>query len=178
MDNRTALAYMRRYLGALRSSEARWKIAAFAAAIALVLILTAVGQVRLNLWQGAFYEAISRRDFPGFVTQLGVFAVIVSALLALGVGQTWLHQTVKIRLRQIITGRLLDEWLKPRRAYRLSLAGEIGSHPDQRIHDDARRLAELTADLGVGLLQSGLLLASFIGVLWRLSPQVTFASDG
>jgi len=60
---------------------------------------------------------------------------------------------------------LLDEWLP--RAYRLTHAGAIGANPDQRIHEDARHLAELCADLGIGLFQSSLLLGAFIGVLWE-----------
>ena len=45
----------------------------------------------------------------------------------------------------------------------------IGINPDQRIHEDARRLSELSADLGIGLLQASLLLLSFLGVLWSIS---------
>ena len=45
----------------------------------------------------------------------------------------------------------------------------IGANPDQRIHEDARHLAELCADLGIGLFQSSLLTGAFIGVLWKLS---------
>jgi len=52
-----------------------------------------------------------------------------------------------------------------RRAFLLSYAGEIGANPDQRIHEDAKHLTELTTDLSIGLLQSTLLLSSFIGVL-------------
>ena len=62
--------------------------------------------------------------------------------------------------------RPLDQWLKPTRAFRLSNAGQIGENPDQRIQQDAQHLAELTTDLGIGLLQSTLLLLSFVGVLW------------
>jgi putative ATP-binding cassette transporter len=59
--------------------------------------------------------------------------------------------------------------LKPGRAIRLSGAGELGVNPDQRIHEDARRLAEVSADLGIGLVQALLLLISFLGVLWTAS---------
>ena len=54
----------------------------------------------------------------------------------------------------------------------------MGTNPDQRIHEDARHLTELTTDLGIGLLQSSLLLGSFIGVLWILSRNVTFHVSG
>ena len=54
----------------------------------------------------------------------------------------------------------------------------MGSNPDQRIHEDARHLTELSTDLGIGLLQSSLLLGGFIGVLWILSGSVTFQLNG
>ena len=68
--------------------------------------------------------------------------------------------------------------LDTRRAFRLTYAGEIGANPDQRIHEDARHLTELSTDLGIGLLQSSLLLGSFIGVLWMLSGNVVFHVSG
>ena len=61
------------------------------------------------------------------------------------------------------------EWLTRKRAARITRAGEIGVNPDQRLHEDAQHLTELSTDLGIGLFQSTLLLVSFIGVLWGLS---------
>src|SRR5581483_12347521 len=55
---------------------------------------------------------------------------------------------------------------------------EIGVNPDQRIQEDSRHLCELTADLGIGLLQASLLLVSFVSVLWLLSEQVVFSAGG
>ena len=60
-------------------------------------------------------------------------------------------------------------WPERRASTRLAGAGEIGINPDQRIHEDTRRLSELSADLGIGLLQAALLLLSFLGVLWSIS---------
>ena len=45
----------------------------------------------------------------------------------------------------------------------------MGANPDQRLQADAQHLTDLTTDLGIGLLQSTLLLLLFIGVLWGLS---------
>lgn len=80
-----------------------------------------------------------------------VFVVIASVLLCLGVAQTWLHEMLKVRLRQAVTYDLLDEWLRPRRVYQLKQSGEISVNPDQRVQDDARRLSELSIDLAVAL---------------------------
>jgi putative ATP-binding cassette transporter len=57
----------------------------------------------------------------------------------------------------------------PKRAFLIAGAGKIGINPDQRIHEDARRLTELSTALAIGFFQSTLLLVSFIGVLWVLS---------
>ena len=133
------------------------------------IALTAYGQIRLNRWNQPFYDALSHRDFDGFLMQLGVFVIIAGILLILNVAQRWLTETVKVRLREGLTLDLIGHWLLPRRAFRLAHAGPLGVNPDQRIDEDARHLTELTADLGVGLLQASILLVSFIEVLWGLS---------
>ena len=66
----------------------------------------------------------------------------------------------------------LKDWMQPRRAFWLANAGTIGVNPDQRMHEDARHLTELSADLGIGLLQASILFATFAGVLWGLSSEL------
>jgi vitamin B12/bleomycin/antimicrobial peptide transport system ATP-binding/permease protein len=104
-----------------------------------------------------------------FVEQIGVFAVLAGILLVLNVAQTWLNQRSKVVLREGLVNDLLNEWLSPRRAFRLSNSGAMGANPDQRLQADAQHLTDLTTELGIGLLQSTLLLLLFIGVLWGLS---------
>ena len=144
----------------------------------VVICANTAGQLRLNVWQGAFYDALEQKQIAAFATQLLVFAGIVLFLLMLVVVQTWLQEMGKIRLREWLTQDLIGQWLAPKRAYLLSFAGEIGQNPDQRIHQDAQHLAELSAVLIVGLLQASLLLVSFVGVLWVLSAEVVFEMDG
>jgi putative CocE/NonD family hydrolase len=143
---------------------------------ALFLTIAAVtyGQVRLNRWYQPFYDAISRRDFSAFLSQLGVFCLIAGGLLILTVIQTWIQETLKVRLREGLVRELLHVWMQPRRALMLAHSGSIGVNPDQRMHEDASRLSELSTDLGSGLLQSSVLLFTFIGVLWVLSRRFVF----
>jgi putative ATP-binding cassette transporter len=175
-DSTIELSYQ--LFGLLRASRCRKQLIWFLAAIVLVIVLNAAAQVRLNVWQGAIYDAIGQHDLSVFYRELLVFAAITSVLLVLGVSQTWLYEMLKVKLREAVSVDVLDEWLRPKRAYLLPLASDIGSHPDQRIQDDAHRFTELTADLGVGLVQSSLLLLSFIGVLWVLSAQIVFVLHG
>jgi vitamin B12/bleomycin/antimicrobial peptide transport system ATP-binding/permease protein len=143
-------------------------------ALFCVIAVTAFGQIRLNNWNQPFYDALSRRDLAQFLVQLGVFGLIAGALLILNVAQRWLGETLKLRLRQGLGRDLIQNWMQPGRAFRLSLAGPMGVNPDQRMHEDARHLTELSADLGIGLLQSSILLVTFVKVLWSLSNNFIF----
>ena len=140
----------------------------------LVVAATAYGQIRLNAWNKPFYDALSRRDLRDFLYQLGVFFLIAGFILALNVAQRWLVETLELRLREGLVLSLLQDWMLPRRAFWLANAGQIGVNPDQRIHEDARKLCELSADLGVRLLQASILFLTFAGVLWVLSNDFIF----
>jgi vitamin B12/bleomycin/antimicrobial peptide transport system ATP-binding/permease protein len=144
------------------------------AAVILVVAGTAYGQIRLNGWNKPFYDALSRRDLRDFLFQLGVFFLIASFLLVLNVVQRWLVETLELKLREGLVLSLLRDWMLPRRAFWLANAGSMGVNPDQRIHEDARKLCELSADLGVGLLQASILFLIFAGVLWVLSQDFVF----
>src|SRR5579863_7978924 len=109
-----------------------------------------------------------------FLVQLGVFFLIAGILLVLNVAQKWLGETLKVKLREGLVGGLIRDWMLPRRAFWLANAGPIGANPDQRMHEDARHLCELSTDLGLGLLQASILLTAFAGVLWVLSSDFAF----
>ena len=149
-----------------------------AAGVFLVIVAAAYGQIRLNRWNQPFYDALSHRDSAEFLVQLGVFGVIAGALLILSVAQRWLTEMMKLKLREGLTRDLVENWMLPRRAFRLANAGPIGVNPDQRMHEDARHLTELSADLGIGLLQASILLITFVNVLWALSADFAFHIGG
>ncbi len=174
----TAHTGLLRQMGAIRraifSSPAGKSLRLIVAGILSVVIVTAYGQIRLNSWNKPFFDALSRRDMGEFFFQLSVFFLIAGCLLVLNVAQRWLVEMLKVKLREGLVHNLLQEWMQPRRAFWLANAGPMGVNPDQRMHEDARKLCELSADLGVGLLQAAILFGSFAGILWVLSSDFTF----
>lgn len=165
-------SHVRIMLRALARSNQRKTL--FLTCLGLVAVISAntVFQIRLNAWNRPFYDAVAQKELAAFFHQLLVFAILASSLLVLGVMQTWLQEYLKVCLREALTRDLISEWLKPKRVYRLPLAGDIGINPDQRIHEDIRHMTELLTDLAVGLLQASLLLVTFVGVLWVLSAEM------
>src|SRR5215469_18719955 len=178
VDEAADLGFLRQ-LGQMRQavmgSPVGGTLVLLALAVFLILVATAYSQIRLNGWNKPFYDALSRRDLHDFLLQLGVFFVLAGVLLILNVAQRWFVETLKIKLREGLVGDLVKLWMLPRRAFWLANAGgHMGVNPDQRMHEDARKLCELTADLGTQLLQSALLFGTFAGVLWLLSSDFAF----
>lgn len=159
---------------ALHVSGDRFALGWAGGSLVAVIGATAYAQIRLNAWNQPFYDALARKDLSGVGRELMVFTYIACALLILNVAQTWLSQMTKLKLREGLTLDLFVQWLSPNRCFLVTRLGEVGSNPDQRIHADAQRLAEISTDLGIGLLQATLLLVSFVGVLWGLSAGVSF----
>ncbi|MET0575016.1 MAG: ABC transporter ATP-binding protein/permease [Mesorhizobium sp.] len=165
-------------LRAFMASPLRNTILWMAAGALAVIVATSLGQIILNRWNRPFYDAIERRDIDAFVHQLMLFVAIAGGLLTLGVMQTWLNQMMKLKLREGLTRDLINEWMRPRRAFRLANAGAVGVNPDQRMQEDAGHLTDLTTGLTFGLVQSTILLISFVGVLWSLSSGFVFHVSG
>ncbi|UCI08815.1 ABC transporter ATP-binding protein/permease [Mesorhizobium sp. B1-1-8] len=164
-------------LGLTKSPVRKWLLWTSLGMVA-VIAATSIGQVLLNRWNQPFYDALARRDMAAFLHQLMVFAFIAGGILVLNIGQTWLNQMIRLKLREALTLDLIDQWMRPARAFRLANAGAIGVNPDQRMQQDAAHLCDLSTDLGVGLLQSFILLVSFVGVLWQLSSGFVFHVGG
>ena len=173
-----AVGQLHSLVAALQSSASRRSLLILMVGIAAVIAATALGQVRLNAWNKPFYDALAQRDVRSFLFELLTFSVIVSVLLMLNVSQGWLQQTIKLKLREWLTQDLIAQWLQQKREFRITRIGDIGSNPDQRIHQDGQHLTDLSTDLGVGLFQSSLLLGSFIGVLWMLSAGIVLTFAG
>ena len=163
---------------ALWRTPSRNRILALAVTLLAVILTTVYAQYRLNQWNVPFYNAIERRDLDAFIVQLGVFAVIGSSLLLLNVVQTYLNQITALYMREGLARDLVNEWLKPQRALKLLHVRTMGVNPDQRLHEDARNLSELTTSLAIGLVSATILLVSFIGVLWSISETFSFNFNG
>jgi len=173
--------FLRQFTGFIKAlwySSGRARFLFLTASIITVIFATSGMQIVLNAWNKPFYDAIEQKNVHLFLFYLMQFCAIAGVLLALNVSQTWLDQTIKLHSRKWLTRDLIEQWLAPRRLVTLQEAGEIGINPDQRVHEDARHLAELSAGLGIGLFQSSLLLVSFIGVLWILSSGIILSFNG
>ncbi|HEX5320592.1 MAG TPA: ABC transporter ATP-binding protein/permease [Stellaceae bacterium] len=151
------------------NSDEKWSARGLLAAV-IVLNLVAVWlNVRLNLWNRDFYDALQEYDWARVWWQFGVFCMIATAWVAVAVYNLYLRQILHIRWRRWMTERFLRNWLDARAYYRIQLDQSTTDNPDQRISDDLDRYTSLSLTLSLGLLDSVVTLCSFLFILWRIS---------
>ena len=149
--------------------------------IAGVVVLTflQVGiQIRFNIWNRDFFNALESRDSPAFTMQMLVFLGLAALSMAASVYQLYLKQLVQLRWREWLSHRLIGAWLRDGRHYQLEMTGGSQQNPDQRVAEDARISTELAVDFTLGLLISVTTLMAFVGILWTLSGALRFTMFG
>nr|WP_314072756.1 ABC transporter ATP-binding protein/permease [uncultured Roseococcus sp.] len=160
----------------LRSPDrgnARWLLFfLLALTVAQVLI-----QIRLNLWNRDFFNALETRDGTAFRHQIMVFLIYAALSMGVAVYQLYVKQLTQLRWREWLTRHLTEAWLREGRHYQLEMAGST-DNPDQRISEDVRISTDLALDFGVGIINSLMMLAAFIGILWTVSGSLQFAMAG
>jgi putative ATP-binding cassette transporter len=154
-------------------SEEKWSAVGLLCAV-VALNLTGVWiNVRLNLWNKDFYDALQQYDWHEFWSQIGIFTLIAAAWIAVAVYQLYLRQILQIRWRRWLTNRSLTGWLDNQAYYRIQIDQSTTDNPDQRIADDLDSYTALSLSLSLGLLNSLVTLLSFLLILWTLSGPLT-----
>lgn len=162
---RAFLGLTKTWLTAPDRGRARWLI--------LLLVLLTVGQVavqiRLNIWNRDFFNALENRDFAAFRWQMVVFLALAVGAMVVAVYQLYVKQLIQLAWREWLTKRMLESWLNDGRQYQLEMAGGAADNPDQRIAEDIRVSVDLAVDFVGGLLTCSMMLAAFVGILWSVS---------
>lgn len=148
-----------------------------AGVVALTFLQVGI-QIRFNLWNRDFFNALENRDNPEFMLQMAVFLGLAALSMAASVYQLYLKQLVQLRWREWLSGRLIAGWLRDGRHYQLEITGGAVQNPDQRVAEDARIATELAVDFTLGLLISLTTLMAFVGILWTLSGALRFSLFG
>ena len=158
-----------RLAGVYFQSEEKASARLLLAAIIGLTVIQIGLQVRFNLWNAAFFDALEKRDQASFMSQLLVFAGLAATSMAVTVYQLYLKQLLQLRWRGWLTRRLVRRWLTGGLHYQLRFINGGLDNPDQRIAEDARVVTEAALDFMIGVLNSGLLFLCFISILWGLS---------
>lgn len=173
-------------------SEDKWKARGLLAAIVVLNLAAVYMLVLINDWNRLFYDALQDKNEAVFWRELGRFGYLAFGFIVIAVYRFYLTQLLEVRWRSWMTGHYMGRWLADHAFYRMELArytapqnDESGQpaqvtpdNPDQRIQEDLNLFTSYTVSLSMGLLNSVVTLASFVGILWGLSGAFAFTLGG
>jgi len=146
-------------------------------AFIIVIIAANLSLVGINLFQniatGGVFTALQKSDAHQFYRALGGLMLAIFAYMAVAVARLYLQQVFQLRWRRWLTDHYLKRWLANRAFYRMRFLKRV-DNPDQRISEDIRIFIEQMMALGMGLLSSVAMLATFAALLWQLSGTISF----
>jgi putative ATP-binding cassette transporter len=164
--------FLRRFIrlaGPFFVSDEKWMARGLAFGVIGLSLLQIVVQIRINLWNKSFFDALEAKDWTAFIATMWLFALLASASMGIAVYQVYLKQLLQLRWRRWLTQRLVDGWLADGRHYQLNFIGAGVENPDQRIAENAHFATDMAIEFTLGVLNAVLTLVSFLGILWTLS---------
>lgn len=158
-----------------RSAWRSWLLSALMIAIVILQLFT---QYKLNFWNRDFFNAIGFRDAAELWTQALLFVPLAGASLFLAILSVWSRMTMQRTWREWLSNHLYDYWLQNDRYVRLRFMAGDHQMPEYRIAEDAKVATDLPIDLVLGLFNSLLTAATFIGVLWSVGDSLVLNLGG
>ncbi|HTV89432.1 MAG TPA: ABC transporter ATP-binding protein/permease [Stellaceae bacterium] len=160
------------------TGDEKWSASALLAAVVALNLASVWLNVRLNIWNNAFYNALQNYNWTEFWWQFAIFGMIATALIVDAVYSLYLRQILQIRWRRWMTERFLNDWLGDQTYYRMQFDKSATDNPDQRISEDLDRFTSISLALSLGLLNSVVTLFSFLFILWTLSGALLIPLGG
>ena len=151
------------------NGEQRWRARKLAFGVLGLTVLQIGIQVRFNIWNRDFFNALELRDRDAFFGQMGLFLGLTIASMVTAVFQLYVRQLLQLDWRRWLVYQLQHSWLSEGRHYQIDFLPDAADNPDQRISENTRWATAMAVDMAVGLVTSVLMLLSFVGILWTLS---------
>ena len=130
--------------------------------------------VRLNKWNGTFFNTIQNYDKHGFMQALIEGSFIMSLYVFTMIIGFYFRSILEIGWRKWLTNHYLQQWFESKAYYRGRFLPEQQDNPDQRISEDIHEFVRLVLNLSINFFSSCLTLGSFIVILWNFSGNYKF----
>jgi len=142
--------------------------------VVLLLVLSAVvGVVQLFVSYAGrdFMTALSQKNVPAFWRTLLVYVGTFALAVPVGVVYRYCAERLALLLREWLTQILVSRFFYNRAYYRLRHSDRV-DNPDQRISEDVRSFTTSVLGYLLTLINSGVTVFSFTGVLLTISWQL------
>ena len=135
--------------------------------LTLALSVGAV-QVLMSYVGRDFMTAIAKKNADAYWRLLGLYLGTFALAVPLGVYYRWTEQRLALLWREWLAQHLMKRYFNNRAYYRLRGSEGI-DNPDQRISEDVRNFTANSLSFLLIILNAGVTLVAFLGVLWGIS---------
>ena len=142
------------------SSNARWLLAGV---VGLTLGTTAIS-VGFNFLGRDFYNSIAEKQPEEFDRLLKTYIAVIAGAIPVFVMRDYYQSVLTLKWRAWMTEAYVAKYLDRRNFYHIQ-TGSIIDNPDQRIVDDIANFTTTPLGLGFTILNAGIDLVSFSGIL-------------
>ena len=148
-------------------------------AVLLATVLLGVWlQALINVWNGAFFNALEKHAQAEIGPLLRQFAFYVVAGGLVMVVTVFVRMFLQVQVRKWVTIQIYTKWLSSRSYLRLDRNTKGAETPEFRIADDVRLAMDQLIDLAVGFFSSLLLAITFFEVLARVGGSIRIDGIG
>ena len=171
-----APGFLRRFIGLAGPywhSNEKWTVRGLVTLLLLLTIAQVVIPITINLWSARLFDALEQKSFDRFFVLISQIIVILLASMTVSATHLRVKRRIQLGWRRWLTRRMQDNWMATGHHYQLLHMPGDHDNPDGRIAEDIRNTTEAALDLAHSLVYCGLLLASFIQILWTLSGDLT-----
>jgi ABC-type uncharacterized transport system fused permease/ATPase subunit len=160
------------------SGLASWITWALIALLVVCVVFQLLVQVRLNLWNRDFFNALEQRDGQEIWRQTYLLPAFAAMSVGIAMTAVWGRMTFQRRWREWLTLDLLSRWLADDNYRRVDAGAREPQLAEYRIAEDARIATDAPIDLVVGLLASLLTAGTFVAVLWTVGGSLDLTRFG
>ena len=134
--------------------------------VCMTLGTTAIS-VGFNFLGRDFYNSIAEKNPKDFDRLLKTYIAAIAGAIPVFVFRDYYQQVLTLKWRGWMTERYVEKYLDDRNFYHIQ-TGSVIDNPDQRIVDDISAFTSQTLGLAFTLLNAGIDLVSFSGILFGI----------
>ncbi|HIK08376.1 MAG TPA: ABC transporter ATP-binding protein/permease [Trichormus sp. M33_DOE_039] len=126
------------------------------------------------LQRGEITSSLAAQNFHRFYQTFWFFSGVVIFNVVLISLKNYIQAQISLDWRKSLTCDYLQQYFQEQSFYQLQVNSEV-DNPDQRLAEDVKNVTQRLVALFVIVLDSGVQLIGFMGVLWLISPILMYS---
>jgi putative ATP-binding cassette transporter len=131
------------------------------------LVANTAMALQVNRWTKGFFDALQLHDMRAVMESIVTLVILASGMAFVAIATLQCRMRLQLGWRVWLMSSLVGRWLEQGAAHEREVWASI-DNPEARIAEDGRLAVELFVDLAGGIINTFLVSASFVVVLWQV----------